>query len=100
MDQEKERKKREEEEEKQRELETSLREAEEARQEAEMVEQLKALLLSTMPEEPEADHPDGVRILLKCPSGSRLERRFLKTQPIQVLLYSGTAALWDKTRSF
>jgi len=85
VDQEKERKKREEEEEKQRELESSLREAEEARKEAEMVELLKALLLTRLPEEPSSDHPDGVRILLKCPSGSRLERRFLKTQPIQDL---------------
>ena len=84
MDQEKERKKKEEEEEKKRELETSLREAEEARREAEMVEELKAVLLTLLPEEPASDDPDCVRILLKCPSGSRLERRFLKTQPIQV----------------
>lgn len=85
VDQEKERKKKEEEEEKQRELETSLREAEEARREAEMVEELKAVLLTLLPAEPSGDDKDGVRILLKCPSGLRLERRFLKTQPIQDL---------------
>ena len=84
MDQEKERKKKEEEEEKQRELETSLREAEEARQEAELTEELKGVLMTLLPPEPAGDDPDSVRILLKCPSGLRLERRFLKTQPIQV----------------
>ena len=84
VDQEKERKKKEEEEEKQRELETSLREAEEARQEAELTEELKGVLMTLLPPEPAGDDPDSVRILLKCPSGLRLERRFLKTQPIQV----------------
>jgi len=85
VDQEKERKKKEEEEEKQRELETSLREAEEARQEAELTEELKGVLMTLLPPEPAGDDPDSVRILLKCPSGLRLERRFLKTQPIQDL---------------
>jgi len=85
VDQEKERKKKEEEEEKQRELETSLREAEEARREAEMVEELKAVLMALMPSEPPGEDKNSVRILLKCPSGLRLERRFLKTQPIQDL---------------
>ena len=84
VDQEKERKRKEEEEEKQRELETSLREAEEARREAEMIEELKGVLLTLLPEEPAADDPNCVRILLKCPSGLRLERRFSKNQPIQV----------------
>jgi len=85
VDQEKERKRKEEEEEKQRELETSLREAEEARREAEMIEELKGVLLTLLPEEPAADDPNCVRILLKCPSGLRLERRFSKNQPIQDL---------------
>jgi len=85
VDQEKERKKKEEEEEKQRELETSLREAEVARQEAEMVEELKGVLMTLLPPEPSGDDKDCVRILLKCPSGLRLERRFRKTQPIQDL---------------
>lgn len=85
VDQEKERKKKEEEEEKQRELETSLREEEEARLEAEMVEELKGVLMTLLPPEPIGDDKDCVRILLKCPSGLRLERRFLKTQPIQDL---------------
>ena len=65
-------------------METSLREEEEARLEAEMVEELKGVLMTLLPPEPIGDDKDCVRILLKCPSGLRLERRFLKTQPIQV----------------
>jgi transcription initiation factor IIF auxiliary subunit len=83
LDQEKERKRKAEEEEKQKELEESLREAEEARQEAEMIERLKDVLMTKLPGEPEAGDPEAVRILLKCPSGLRLERRFLKSDQIK-----------------
>jgi len=34
--------------------------------------------------EPDADHPDAVKILLKLPNGIRLERRFHKMDSLQV----------------
>lgn len=37
-----------------------------------------------MPEEPMPDEPDAVRLLLKLPNGTRLERRFLKGQSLKV----------------
>ena len=37
-----------------------------------------------LPEEPMADDPDAVRVLLKLPNGTRLERRFLKTHSLKV----------------
>jgi len=84
-DQEKERRKKEEEEERKKEFESSLREAEEAQREADLVEDLKKVLLAMSTPEPDSFHPDAIKIVLKCPSGLRLERRFLKTQPIQDL---------------
>ena len=37
-----------------------------------------------MPQEPSADDSDVIKILLKLPSGTRLERRFLKSQSLKV----------------
>ena len=37
-----------------------------------------------LPQEPDADHPDAVKILLKLPNGIRLERRFFKNDSLQV----------------
>lgn len=37
-----------------------------------------------LPVEPESDHPDAVKILLKLPNGIRLERRFYRTDSLQV----------------
>jgi len=41
-------------------------------------------LRQQLPAEPEADHPDAVKIVLKLPSGIRLERRFYPTDSLQV----------------
>ena len=41
-------------------------------------------LRQQLPEEPDADHPDAVKILLKLPNGIRLERRFFKNDSLQV----------------
>lgn len=37
-----------------------------------------------VPEEPESSHPDAIRVLMKLSNGKRLERRFLKSHPLQV----------------
>ena len=37
-----------------------------------------------IPEEPEASNEDAIRIMIKLPDGSRLERRFLKSDQLQV----------------
>ena len=37
-----------------------------------------------LPPEPDVDHPDAVKILLKLPNGIRLERRFFKNDSLQV----------------
>lgn len=37
-----------------------------------------------IPEEPALDHPDCIKILIKLPSSSRIERRFLKTHSLKV----------------
>ncbi|XP_025090464.1 FAS-associated factor 2-like isoform X2 [Pomacea canaliculata] len=79
-DQEKERRKREErqrlEEElqKQRDEEARLERIQEERQ------RRKEELALEIPPEPDVDHPDAIRIVLKTPNGKRLERRFLGIQ--------------------
>jgi len=84
-DQEKARKKREEQEAIERaEQEEIDRTLEETRRLEEIV-QRKIRLRNEIPEEPMADDSDSIRILLKLPSGIRLERRFLKTHSIQNL---------------
>lgn len=48
------------------------------------MERRKEELRDQLPQEPDAEDPDAIRILLKLPSGIRLERRFLKTDSLQV----------------
>lgn len=38
-----------------------------------------------VPEEPESSHPDAIRVVMKLSNGKRLERRFLKSHPLQAL---------------
>ena len=38
-------------------------------------------------ENPDANDPDSVRILIKLPEGQRLERRFIKQQSLKYLYY-------------
>lgn len=87
MDQERERLKREAEEAKRREEEEEKARvlAEVARKEE--IRRAKIELASEVPDEPEADDPEAVRILIKLPEGQRLERRFLKHQSMKYLYY-------------
>ena len=47
-------------------------------------EERKNSLRSEIPEEPSTDHSDAIKIVLKLPHGSRIERRFLRTQSLKV----------------
>ncbi|XP_041360810.1 FAS-associated factor 2-like [Gigantopelta aegis] len=86
-DQEKERKKREERE-KQEVLEQRVRDEEYERLRLmEERENRKHDLMREIPDEPAPDDPDAIRIMLKVPSGIRLERRFLKSQSLKYLYY-------------
>lgn len=87
MDQERERLKREAEEAKRRE-----EEEERARQQAEVerketIRRQKIELASEIPEEPNQDDQEAVRIVIKLPEGQRLERRFYKHQSLKYLYY-------------
>jgi len=44
----------------------------------------KEIARETLREEPPSDHPDCVKMLIKLPCGTRLERRFLKTDSLEV----------------
>jgi FAS-associated factor 2 len=86
-DQEKERRKQEEK--KRREDEEKSRkkqEVDEIRRREKLI-QLKLGLADKIPKEPEPNEPDSIRILIKLPNGTRLERRFLKTDSIKYLYY-------------
>ncbi len=66
-------------------MEREAREREEAAlRKQEEIQLRKEELRNTLPPEPDADHPDAIKILLKLPNGTRLERRFLKTDSLQV----------------
>ncbi|ELT92191.1 hypothetical protein CAPTEDRAFT_228273 [Capitella teleta] len=84
-DQEKERKKREEEELKEKEEEEERNKLLEEEREKEKLQRRKEQLRDELPAEPTSDDPNVIKILLKLPSGIRLERRFLKTHSLQHL---------------
>lgn len=86
-DQEKERKKREEKQRKEQEqrIEEQRKKAETERQ-AKIVE-MKKSLLKQISDEPEISNELSLRIMFKLPNGSRLERRFLSTDPVKFLYY-------------
>ena len=44
----------------------------------------KALCLSRLPEEPDPSDPDAMQVMLRLPSGHRLERWFKYTHLLQV----------------
>ena len=44
----------------------------------------KSEIEKELPAEPEPNHPNSIRLLLRVPSGSRIERRFLKDQSLKV----------------
>ncbi|CAH1772412.1 unnamed protein product [Owenia fusiformis] len=84
-DQEKARKKKEEQEMVEKAEEEEKLKQEEAEQRLQEIEAKKAELRCSIPEEPAADDPDAIRILLKLPSGSRVERRFNRNHSLQCL---------------
>lgn len=84
-DQEKARKKKEEEEKEREEEEEKRRIVENHSRMLQERENRKEDLRKQIPEEPPADHPDAIRIVLKLPHGTRIERRFLRTQSLKYL---------------
>jgi FAS-associated factor 2 len=86
-DQEKEKKRREEKEKQELEELKQRQVKEEEEQKFLQKEEKKSNLERLLPPEPEAEHPDSIRIMLKIPNGSRIERRFLRTHSIKWLFY-------------
>nr|CAG4645726.1 EOG090X0B12 [Lynceus sp. MCZ IZ 141354] len=86
-DREKEAKKREERAQKEREEQELLAIEEEEKRAKEALLQKKVQAADYVPEEPPNDHKDAVRLLIRLPSGKRLERRFLRTQHTLCDLY-------------
>lgn len=87
QDQEKEKKKQEAEEAKQR---LEQEEKDRIKKEEERKERIRAAkmdFIGRIPDEPDLKHPEAVRILIKLPEGQRLERRFLKSEPLESLYY-------------
>ena len=44
----------------------------------------RAMRISRLPDEPEVSSPSAVQVLLRLPSGQRLERRFDETDKLEV----------------
>jgi FAS-associated factor 2 len=59
----------------------------EANQRKERLLQLKLELKDKIPVEPDIGDPNATKLVIKLPNGTRLERRFLKTQSIKYLYY-------------
>lgn len=62
----------------------SRRLEQEERERKQQIERLKVELVDRIPEEPNSTHPDAVHLVIKLPSGARLERNFLKTHSVKV----------------
>lgn len=87
VDQEKARKKREEEDKVREEEEQKRKMVEDHSRMLQEREDRKNNLRSEIPEEPPKDHSDAIKIVLKLPHGSRIERRFLRAQSLKYLYY-------------
>ncbi|KAK8750655.1 hypothetical protein OTU49_014941 [Cherax quadricarinatus] len=86
-DQEKERKKQQEREQAER-IELEEREKEEDQQrQKDNIRRLKVEMVDNVPQEPEEGVDGVVHIVVKLPQGTRLERRFLKTESLSCLYY-------------
>ncbi|XP_060522798.1 FAS-associated factor 2 [Cylas formicarius] len=70
--------------ERQRQYEQELREEEERRL---ALQQEKLNSVSKVPSEPDISDPNAVHVVFKLPSGSRLERRFLKSHSLEHVFY-------------
>jgi FAS-associated factor 2 len=86
-DQEKEKKKKEEKNKKEAEEKAKKEKELEANQRKERLLQLKLELKDKIPLEPDIGDPNATKLVIKLPNGTRLERRFLKTQSIKYLYY-------------
>ncbi|XP_065940222.1 FAS-associated factor 2-like [Magallana gigas] len=82
-DQEKERKRREEQDKIDQEKQRLVDEENKRKEMIQERERMKEELKIEIPEEPAVNDPDVVRIVLKLPHGSRIERRFLKNQSLK-----------------
>jgi FAS-associated factor 2 len=51
------------------------------------IRRMKIELSDQVPDEPAADLPDTIRIVIKLPQGTRLERRFFRSQSLKYLYY-------------
>ncbi|EDV22401.1 uncharacterized protein TRIADDRAFT_58970 [Trichoplax adhaerens] len=84
-DQEKERIKRAESERLEKEREEENRKAKEAEEKLERYKSERIMRANRVPAEPTVDDPNAVRIIIKFPSGSRLERRFSTKDTLETL---------------
>ncbi|XP_070534832.1 FAS-associated factor 2-like [Ptychodera flava] len=84
-DEEKERRKQEEKERKQRQEDEKQRKVDEKKRQQEERKQLKITKSENLPSEPDSDDPNAVKLVLKFPNGTRIERRFLNSESVQVL---------------
>ncbi|XP_053211717.1 FAS-associated factor 2-like [Panonychus citri] len=86
-DQEKDRKKQEEKLKKEtEERQRKQKEMEEAKQRERLLE-LKVTLADKIPPEPSSSDPDAIRVVIKLPNGTRLKRRYHKTDHLKYLYY-------------
>ena len=85
----KEKEKRREEEKRQREAAEAerLRKEQEAAARRKRLEDLRKTLMERLPPEPAVNSADLIRLLIKLPNGKRLERRFLRSDPVKYLFY-------------
>ncbi|XP_077990625.1 FAS-associated factor 2-A-like [Glandiceps talaboti] len=84
-DEEKERKKQEKQEEIKRQEEEKQRKIDEKKRLQDEKKQLKIEKAENLPSEPDCDDPDIIKLVLKFPNGTRIERRFLHSNSVQVL---------------
>ncbi|RWS24860.1 FAS-associated factor 2-like protein [Leptotrombidium deliense] len=86
-DQEKERKKQEEQKKKDEEMKVQKEKERSEINRKERLLKLRVELVNQIPSEPDADDSNAIKIVVKLPNGTRLERRFLKSHPIKYLYY-------------
>ena len=48
------------------------------------IEKRKEEIRNELPQEPDSDDPDVIRVLIKLPNGMRLDRRFIRHQSLKV----------------
>ncbi|GFY66299.1 FAS-associated factor 2 [Trichonephila inaurata madagascariensis] len=86
-DQEKERRKREEQEVKAQQEREERNKLLEEQKRKEDIKRQKIDLASQIPEEPPLEHPNTIRLMIKLPAGTRLERRFRREESLKFLYY-------------